>query len=96
MPPTPCPHRRAPARHHREAHAHEPRLPTPDAHRGPGPRISQATASPAPAQDVARRILREDVTQIDDYTERDKRMVARSASTASPATTRTPTVWWAA
>ena len=30
--PNPLPHRRAPARHHRQAHAHEPRLPTPDAH----------------------------------------------------------------
>ena len=43
----------------------------------PGPRICQATASPAPAQDVARRILGEDVTQIDDYTERVKRMVGK-------------------
>ncbi|WP_043325598.1 HNH endonuclease [Cyanobium gracile] len=33
--------------------------------------------SPAPAQDVARRILGEDVTQVDDYTERVKRMVGR-------------------
>jgi len=33
--------------------------------------------SPAPAQDVARRILGEDVTQIDDYTERVKRMVGK-------------------
>ena len=33
--------------------------------------------SPAPAQDVARRILGEDVTQIDYYTERVKRMVGR-------------------
>jgi len=31
--------------------------------------------SPAPAQDVARRILGEDVTQIEYYTERVKRMV---------------------
>ena len=33
--------------------------------------------SPAPAQDVARRILGEDVTQIDYTTERVKRMVGR-------------------
>jgi len=32
---------------------------------------------PAPAQDVARRILGEDVTQIDNYTERVKRMVGK-------------------
>jgi len=34
---------------------------------------------PAPAQDVARRILGEDVTQIDYTTERVKRMVGRFA-----------------
>ena len=39
--------------------------------------ICQATASPAPAQDVARRILEEDVTQIDYHTERVKRMVGK-------------------
>jgi len=33
--------------------------------------------SPAPAQDVARRILGEDVTQIDYYAERVKRMVGK-------------------
>jgi 5-methylcytosine-specific restriction endonuclease McrA len=33
--------------------------------------------SPAPAQDIARRILGEDVSQIDYYTERVKRMVGR-------------------
>jgi hypothetical protein len=33
--------------------------------------------SPAPAQDIARRIQGEDVTQIDYYTERVKRMVGR-------------------
>ena len=33
--------------------------------------------SPAPAEDVARRILGEDVTQIDYYTERVKRMVGK-------------------
>ena len=33
--------------------------------------------SPAPAQDVARRILGEDVTQIDYSTERVKRMVGK-------------------
>ncbi len=33
--------------------------------------------SPAPAQDAARRILGEDVTQIDYYTERVKRMVGK-------------------
>ncbi len=51
--------------------------PTPDAHGAPRPRICQATASPAPAQDVARRILGEDVTQIDDYTECVKRLVGK-------------------
>ena len=39
--------------------------------------ICQATASPAPAQDVARRILGENVTQIDYTTERVKRMVGK-------------------
>jgi hypothetical protein len=39
--------------------------------------ICQATASPAPAQDVARRILGGDVTQIGYYTERVKRMVGK-------------------
>jgi hypothetical protein len=34
-------------------------------------------SSPPPAQDVAPRILAEDVTQIDDYTERVKRMVGK-------------------
>ncbi|WP_255001860.1 HNH endonuclease, partial [Cyanobium sp. Alchichica 3B3-8F6] len=33
--------------------------------------------SPAPAEDIARRILGEDVTQIDYYTERVKRMVGK-------------------
>jgi len=33
--------------------------------------------APAPAQDVARRILGEDVTQNEDYTERVKRMVGK-------------------
>ena len=33
--------------------------------------------SPAPAQDIARRILGEDVTQIDYYSERVKQMVGR-------------------
>ena len=75
--PAPLRHLMAPAALHRRTHAHEPRLPTPDAHGAPGPRICQATASPAPAQDVARRILGEDVTQIDDYTERVKRMVGK-------------------
>jgi hypothetical protein len=75
--PNPLPHLRAPARHHRETHAHEPLLTTPDAHGAPGPQICRATASPAPAQDMARRILGEDVTQIDYYTERVKRMVGK-------------------
>ena len=75
--PNPLPHLRAPARVHRKAHAHEPRLPAPDAHGAPGTRIGQATASPAPAQDVARRILGEDVTQIEYYAERVKRMVGK-------------------
>ena len=35
--PNPLPHLRAPARLHRETHAHEPRLPTPDAEGAPGP-----------------------------------------------------------
>jgi hypothetical protein len=35
------------------------------------------TCPPAPAQDVARRILGEDVTQIEYYTERVKLMVGR-------------------
>ena len=78
--PQPLPHLRAPAALHRQAHAHEPRLPAPDAHGAPGTWICQATASPAPAQDVARRILGEDVTQIDDYTERVKRMVGKVLS----------------
>ncbi len=34
-------------------------------------------SSPAPAEDIARRILGEDVTQIDYYTERVKRMVGK-------------------
>jgi hypothetical protein len=55
----------------------KPRLPTPDAPGAPGTRIFQATTSPAPAQDVARRILGEDVTQIDYTTERVKRMVGK-------------------
>ena len=41
----------------------------------PGPQTTPGP--PAPAQDVARRILGEDVTQIDDYTERVKRMVGK-------------------
>ena len=75
MSPTPLPHLRAPARHHRQAHAHEPRLPAPDAHGAPGTLICQATASPAPSQDVARRILGKDVTQIEVFTERVKRLL---------------------
>ncbi len=34
-------------------------------------------SSPAPAEDIARRILGEDVTQIEYYTERVKRIVGR-------------------
>jgi hypothetical protein len=34
-------------------------------------------SQPGPAQNVARLILGEDVTQIDDYTERVKRMVGK-------------------
>ena len=37
----------------------------------------QGRSSPAPAQDIARRILGEDVTQVEYYTERVKRMVGR-------------------
>jgi hypothetical protein len=37
----------------------------------------QGRSSPAPAQDVARRIVGEDVSQIETYTERVKRMVGR-------------------
>jgi len=81
----PIRHRPAPAADHRRTHAHEPYLPTADAvaagFRGAvgaaGPQIYQATASPAPAQNVARRILGEDVTQIEVYTERVKRMVGK-------------------
>ncbi len=47
----------SPARVRRQPHAHEPHRPTADAHGTAGPLIGQATASPAPAQDVARRIL---------------------------------------
>jgi hypothetical protein len=54
--PRPLPHLRAPTRYHRQAHAL--RLPAPDAHGAPGSWIGQATASPAPAQDVAGRIRR--------------------------------------
>ena len=75
MPPTPSPTYERLRETIAQAHADEPRLPAPDAHGAPGPRIGQSTASPAPAQDVARRILGEDVTQIDYNTERVKRMV---------------------
>jgi hypothetical protein len=75
--PNPLPLLRAPVRDHRQAHAHEPRLPAPDAHGTPGSWICQATASPTPAQDVARRILGKGVTQIEYYTERVKRMVGK-------------------
>ena len=52
---------------------------------------------PPQAQDVARRILAEDVTQIDYTTERVKRMVGKVLTgTASPPTTKAPTDWWAA
>ncbi len=97
--PNPLRHFRAPARHHREAHAHQPRLPAPDAHRAPGPWICQATASPAPAQDIARRILGEDVTQIDYYTERVKRMVGKVLTFNDITRYERGTcdlVWWAA
>lgn len=67
----------APTALHRPAHAHEPCVSAADAHGAAGPRRCQATASPAPAEDVARRILGEDVTQIDYYTVRVKRMVGR-------------------
>ena len=53
----PLPHLRMPPRLHRRADAHEPHHPTADAHGTARPRICQATASPAPAQDIARRIL---------------------------------------
>ena len=36
-----------------------------------------ARSSPAPAEDIARRILSEDSSQIEYYTERVKRMVGR-------------------
>jgi hypothetical protein len=55
--PSPPPHLPAPSAHHRRADAHEPHRSTLDAHGTAGPRICQATASPAPAQDIARRIL---------------------------------------
>ena len=72
MPPNPLPHRRAPTRHHRETHAHEPHVDQPLM-------LMELLGrrSPAPAQDVARRILGEDVTQIDYYTERVKWMVCK-------------------
>ena len=41
------------------------------------PPLSPPSPHLAPAQDVARRILGEDVTQIDYYTERVKRMVGK-------------------
>jgi len=44
---------------------HAPRAPNP------------LSSSPAPAEDIARLILGEDVTQIEYYTERVKRMVGR-------------------
>ena len=47
----------SPARVHRRTHAHEPHQPTADVHGTARPRICRATANPAPAQDVARRIL---------------------------------------
>jgi hypothetical protein len=75
--PKPLPHQRAPPADHRQADAHEPHRSASDAHGTARPRICQATASPAPAQDIARRILGEDVTQIDYTTERVKRMVGR-------------------
>ena len=50
--------------------------------------------SPAPAQDVARRILGEDVTQIVDYPSASSARCARS--TASPTARRAATPWWAA
>jgi hypothetical protein len=52
--------------------------------------------SPAPAHDVARRILGEDVTQIDYYTERVRRMVSRVHLQRHHPPTRAPTSWWAA
>jgi hypothetical protein len=45
---------------------------------------------------VGRRILGEDVTEIDYTTERVKRKVGKVLTgTASPAATRVPTDWWA-
>ena len=57
MPPPPSATYERLRQHHRQADAHEPHRPTADAHGTAGPLICQATASPAPAQDVARRIL---------------------------------------
>jgi len=52
--------------------------------------------SPAPAQDVARRILGEDVTQIEVYPNASSGCWARrSPATASPATSEAPTTLWA-
>ena len=49
--PNPLPHLQAPTRLHREAHAHEPRLPAPNAHGAPGtpqpgPRAGRCPAEP--------------------------------------------------
>jgi len=53
--------------------------------------------SPAPAEDVARRILGEDVTQIEVYPNASSGWWARcSLVSASPATSGAPTTWWAA
>jgi hypothetical protein len=53
--------------------------------------------SPAPAQDVARRILGEDVTQIEVYPNASSAWWARcSRATASPAASAAPTPWLAA
>ena len=83
--PKPLPHLRAPAALHRRTHAHEPRLPTPDAHGAPGPpqpgpRAGRCPADPGGRRDPDRllhRARQEDGGQ-------------GSPSTASPATTRAP------
>ena len=94
--PNPLPHLRAPARVHREAHAHEPRLPAPDANGAPGTWICQATASPAPP---AGRSPPDPGGRRDPDRSHHRTRQADggqgSPSTASPATSGAPTTWWA-
>jgi hypothetical protein len=57
--PAPLRHQREPAALHRRAHAHEPRLPTPDAHGAPGtpqpgPRVGRCPPDPGGGRDPDR------------------------------------------